>query len=187
VGLQIVCLCVLRGQRGHASTLIVGQRCYAVRSGRISGEKSGMRFRRGSWRGALQSAWSAVCRRRTCCLALAPSAGRKCWAIRSVLDEPTIGYRTSRFRRPKTISHDNAIAASCASSLYSGRGREADVLMYPAALSARPFSIAKLFVPSCILAIEINLSLVFATPQKTRQNTYCSLQEFWQWKHHTIF
>jgi len=150
--LQMVCQCVLRGQRGHASTLIVGQRCYAVRSGRISGEKSGILFRHGSWRGALQSAWSAVCRRRTCCLALAPSAGRKCWAIRSVLDEPTIGYRTSRFRRPKTISHDNAIAASCASSRHSGRGREADVLMYPAALSARAFSIAKLFASSCIFA-----------------------------------
>jgi len=29
--------------------------------------------------------------------------------------------------------------------------------MYPAALSARPFSIAKLFVPSCILAIALSL------------------------------
>ena len=83
---------------------------------------------------------------------LAPFAGRNCWAIRSVLDEPTICYRTSRFRRPKTISHDDTIAASCASSLYSGRGREADVLMYQASLSARAFSIAKLFAPSCTVA-----------------------------------
>jgi len=151
VGWQIVCQCDLRGRRGHASTLIVGQRCYAVRSGRISGQKLGILFQHGSWRGALQSAWSAVCRRRTCCLALAPSAGRKCWAIRSVLNEPTIGYCTSRFRRPKTISHGGAIAASCASSWYSRRGREADVLMYPASLSARAFSITKLFAPSCTL------------------------------------
>ena len=149
--MQIVYWCVLRGRRGHASTLIVGQRCYAVQSGRISGQKSGIRFRRGSWRGALQSAWSAVCRWRTCCLALAPSAGRKCWAIRSVLDEPTICYCTSRFRRPKTISHDAVIVASCASSRHSGRGREVDVLMYPASLSARAVSIAKLFAPSCTL------------------------------------
>ena len=112
-----------------------------------------IRFRRRSWRGVLQSAWCAVYRRRTCCRALAASAGRNCWAIRSVLVEPTIGYCTCRFRRPKTISHDDAIAASCASLRHSGRGREADVLMYPAALSARPFSIDKLFVPSCILAI----------------------------------
>jgi len=119
-----------------------------------------IRFRRRSWRGALQSAWCAVYRRRTCCRALAPSAGRNCWAIRSVLVEPTIGYCTCRFRRPKTISHDDAIAASCASLRHSGRGREADVLMYPAALSARAFSIAKLFVPSCTLRhVSIPLSL----------------------------
>ena len=153
VGLQIVCRCVWRGERGHESTRISGQRCYAVRSGRICGEKSMIRFRHRSWRGALQSAWCAVYHRRTCCRALGPSAGRNCWAIRSVLVEPTICYRTSRFRRPKTISHDDAIAVSCASLRHSGRGREADVLMYPAALSARPFSIDKLFVPSCILAI----------------------------------
>ena len=116
-----------------------------------------IRFRRRSWRGALQSAWCAVYRRRTCCRALAASAGRNCWAIRSVLVEPTIGYCTCRVRRPKTISHDDAIAASCASLRHSGRGREADVLMYPAALSARPFSIDKLFVPSCILAIVKSL------------------------------
>ena len=119
----------------------------------MSGEKLGMQFCRGSWHGALQSAWSAVCRRRTCCLALAPSAGRNCWAIRSVLDELTICYRTSRFRRPKTISHGDAIAVSCASSRHSRRGREADVLMYPASLSARAFSIAKLFAPSCTLHV----------------------------------
>ena len=155
--MQIVCRCVWRGERGHERTRIAGQRSYAVRSGRMCGEKSMIRFRRRSWRGALQSAWSAVCRRRTCCRALAPSAGRNCWAIRSVLDEPTIGYRTSRFRRPKTISHDDAIAASCASSCHSGRGREADVLMYPASLSARAFSIAKLFAPSCTLAMFVCL------------------------------
>jgi len=119
-----------------------------------------IRFRRRSWRGALQSAWSAVCRRRTCCRALAPSAGRNCWAIQSVLDEPTICYHTSCFRHPKTISHDNAIAASCVSSCHSGRGREADVLMYPAALSARAFSIAKLFAPSCTLRL-VKLLLEF--------------------------
>ena len=82
---------------------------------------------------------------------LTPSAGRICWAIRSVLDEPTIGYRTSRIRRPKTISHDDAIAASCTSSRHSRRGREADVLMYPASLSARAVAIANLFAPSCTL------------------------------------
>ena len=147
--MQIVCQCVWRGQRGHEGTRMSGQRCYAVRSGRICGEESMIRFRRRSWRGTLQSAWSAVCRRRTCCRALAPSAGRNCWAIRSVLNELTICYHTCCFRRPKTISHDDAIAASCASSLHSGRGREADVLMYPVALFARAFSIAKLFAPSC--------------------------------------
>ena len=92
------------------------------------------------------SLWSVVCEHAAS--TLTPFAGWNCWAIQSVLDEPTICYRTSHFRLPKTILHDDAITTSCASSRHSGWGREADVLMYTAALSARAFSIAKPIVHS---------------------------------------